>query len=67
MIRKIFPTTLILIVVATLNCFAQLDDPCDPVDNDSYCPLDTWVIALAIVAFVFAIVHLHRKRKAIQL
>lgn len=65
MIRKIFSTTLVLIM-ATLSCFAQLDDPCDPVDNDSFCPLDTWVVILAVVAFAFAVIHLHRKQKAMQ-
>ncbi len=65
MIKKIFPTTLIF-MLATLSCFAQLESPCEPTDNDSPCPLDTWVVVLAIVAFTFAVIHLYRKQKAIQ-
>jgi hypothetical protein len=65
MIRKIFSATLVF-VMATLSCFAQLESPCEPTDNDSPCPLDTWVVVLAVMAFVFAVVHLYRKQKAIQ-
>jgi hypothetical protein len=38
--------------------------PCDP--DDPNCPLDTWVIVLVAVALVTAVVHLHRKQKALQ-
>ena len=38
--------------------------PCDP--DDPNCPLDTWVIVLAAVALVAAVIHLHRKQKALQ-
>jgi hypothetical protein len=65
MIKKTFLITL-LFVAATLSCFAQLEDPCSPVDNDSVCPLDTWVIALAVAAFAFTVIHLYRKQKNLQ-
>jgi hypothetical protein len=65
MIKKIFLTTL-LFVVTTLSCFAQLDIPCDGTDGDAVCPLDTWVVILAVVAFAITVIHLYRKQKSIQ-
>lgn len=65
MVKKIFVTTLIFVITA-LSCFAQLEDPCDPTDNDAFCPLDTWVIVLAVAAFIFAATHLYRKQKPLQ-
>lgn len=65
MIKKTFSTTLVF-MAATLSCFAQLEDPCVPVDNDSFCPLDTWVIVLAAAAFAFTVIHLYRKQKNLQ-
>jgi len=44
--------------------FAQNGEDCgdaDPVDSN--CPLDTWVLVLAVIALVFAVVHLYRKQK----
>ncbi|MFC0516575.1 hypothetical protein ACFFGT_20380 [Mucilaginibacter angelicae] len=65
MIKKTLSITLVF-MAAYLSCFAQLEDPCVPVDNDSFCPLDTWVIVLAVAAFAFTAIHLYRKQKAIQ-
>lgn len=65
MIKKIFLTT-VLFVVTTLTCFAQLENPCDGKDGDAECPLDTWVIILAVIAFAITVVHLYRKQKSIQ-
>jgi len=65
MIKKIFLTT-ILFVVTTLSCFAQLENPCDGADGDAVCPLDTWVIVLAVAVFAITVVHLYRKQKSIQ-
>jgi len=43
--------------------FAQ-GSPCGGTDPDEVCPLDTWVVVLAVAAFVFAAIHLYRKQKA---
>lgn len=43
------------------------DLPCndaDPFENN--CPLDTWVIALVVIAGIFAALHLHRKQKSLR-
>ncbi|SEN80481.1 hypothetical protein SAMN05192574_104202 [Mucilaginibacter gossypiicola] len=65
MIKKIFFTSLIW-VIATVSCFAQIDFNCDSADDDAFCPLDTWVIVLAVAAFAFAAFHLYRKQKSLQ-
>ncbi|MEO3403140.1 hypothetical protein AAFN85_04510 [Mucilaginibacter sp. CAU 1740] len=68
MIKKIFLTT-ILLVVTVLSSFAQSSDPgfpCDGTDGDAVCPLDTWVVLLALVAFAITVIHLYRKQKSIQ-
>lgn len=64
MIKKIFLTLLVL-VITTLGCFAQIF-ACDDADDDAFCPLDTWVIVLAVAAFAFAAIHLYRKQKSLQ-
>lgn len=55
------------ILLAT-NCFADPGDGlCDGNDGGpDGCPLDTWVIVLAIIAVIFAAIHLHRKQKSLQ-
>ena len=63
---KIFLGVLILFVLNTAALFAQGSgpgEPCEGNDPDSQCPLDNWVIILALVAVVFATWHLYRKRK----
>jgi hypothetical protein len=64
---KIFLGTLLLLMLNTAVLFAQgtsPGEPCEGNDPDSTCPLDNWVIILAVVAVVFATWHLYRKRKA---
>ena len=64
---KIFLGVLILFVLNTAALFAQGSgpgEPCEGNDPDSQCPLDNWVIILAVVAVVFATWHLYRKRNA---
>jgi hypothetical protein len=49
-------------------CFAQIANPCDGTDNDDGCPvpLDTWVLALVAIAFIYGIYRLHKKQKALS-
>lgn len=42
------------------DCFDE--DPVGTVD----CPLDTWIIILAVVAVLFAAFHLYRKQKSLR-
>ncbi|WP_183560210.1 hypothetical protein [Mucilaginibacter sp. SP1R1] len=61
---------LCLLITAT-TCFAVPGNPgdglCDGEDGGpDGCPLDTWVIALVIIAFIFTILHLRRKQKSLQ-
>jgi hypothetical protein len=64
---KIFFGALLLLVLNTATLFAQggPGEPCQGTDPDATCPLDTWVIVLAVVAVIFAVVHLNRKQKAL--
>ena len=50
------------------NCFADPGDGlCDGNDGGpDGCPLDTWVIVLAVIAVTFAAIRLHRKQKSLQ-
>jgi hypothetical protein len=59
---KIFFGTLLLLMLNSVALFAQPGEPCEGTDPDATCPLDTWVIILAIIAVVFATIHLYRKR-----
>jgi hypothetical protein len=61
---KIFLGTLLLLILNSVTLFAQPGEPCAGVDPDATCPLDTWVIILAVAALVFATIRLHRKRSA---
>lgn len=41
-----------------------LSGPCGLNDDDNTdCPLDTWVVVLAIIAVIFTAIHLHKKKK----
>jgi hypothetical protein len=61
----VFASVLILLCFPSV-IFAQ-DLPCEGGDPfSSPCPLDTWVIVLAVIAAVFAGIHLYRKQKAGQ-
>jgi hypothetical protein len=64
MIKKI-SLTILVFLAATVGCFAQIF-ACDNADDDAFCPLDTWVIVLAVAAFAFAAIHLYRKQKSLQ-
>jgi hypothetical protein len=59
---KIFFGILLLLILNSVALFAQPGEPCMGTDPDSTCPLDTWVMVLAIAAVVFATIHLYRKR-----
>jgi hypothetical protein len=39
------------------------DDPDAHPIGASGCPLDTWIIVLAVAALLFTVLHLHRKQK----
>lgn len=51
------------IVLSPSALFAQ-DLGCAGADPYGNCPLDTWVIVLAGVTLLFAVVQLYRKQKA---
>ncbi len=57
-----------LCMLCTLLTFAQLGPPSDCGDTsggpDEPCPLDTWVIVLAVIALAFAAYHLQKKQKS---
>ncbi|SHN37259.1 hypothetical protein [Mucilaginibacter sp. OK098] len=61
----IFLGSLLLLPVIS---FAQEGGPdCGGIDPiGTSCPLDTWVIALAFFAVIFAAIYLHRKQKSLQ-
>ena len=59
---KIFLGTLLLLLINTVALYAQPGEPCAGTDPDATCPLDSWVIILALVAVVCAIIHLNRRR-----
>jgi hypothetical protein len=63
---KSFLTTILLLILVNLSCFAQLENPCggtgDP-DDPTTCPLDTWVMILVAGFLIFTVVHLYRQQK----
>ena len=61
---KISLGIIVLLLISTVNVFAQ-QLPCGGDDPDAGCPLDTWVIALAIAASFLAAVRLYRRRSAL--
>ena len=63
---KIIFSVFVLLLVNTVNLFAQSDfNPCFGDDIDNPCPLDTWVIALVIAASLIAAVKLHRSKNSV--
>lgn len=64
-VRIVF-ATLVLSIFNIALLYAQTDPgaPCagNDVDNTD-CPLDTWVVFLAVIAVVLAAIYLHRKQK----
>jgi hypothetical protein len=61
---KLFLGALFLLLLNSAVLYAQPGEPCAGVDPDSTCPLDTWVVVLAIIAITFAVIHLSRKQSA---
>jgi len=60
---KVFFGVFALLMLNAVLSFAQ-GLPCGGTDPDEVCPLDTWVMVLAVIAFVYTAVHLYRKQKA---
>lgn len=54
---------IVLLLISAVNVFAQTL-PCSGDDPDAGCPLDTWVIVLAIAMGCFAVVTLYRRKKS---
>ena len=63
---KIFCGALLLLMLNVVMLYAQPGEPCGGTDPDATCPLDTWVIALAVIAAVFAMFRLMKKQSAGQ-
>jgi hypothetical protein len=63
---KIFCGALALLMLNVIVLYAQPGEPCGGTDPDATCPLDTWVIVLAVIATVFAAIHLSRKQRSQQ-
>lgn len=61
---KISFSIIVLLLISTAGAFAQVL-PCNGDDPDAGCPLDTWVIVLAIVVSLFAVFRLYRRKKSI--
>jgi len=59
---KVFCGVFVLLMLNVVLSFAQ-GLPCGGTDPDAVCPLDTWVVVLAGIVFVFAAVRLYRKQK----
>jgi hypothetical protein len=55
---------IVLLLISTAGAFAQVL-PCGGDDPDAGCPLDTWVIVLAIIVSSFAVLKLQRRKKSI--
>ncbi|MBB3054939.1 hypothetical protein [Mucilaginibacter gotjawali] len=61
---KLFWGALVLFIFNSSILFAQPGEPCGGTDPDATCPLDTWIIVLAVIAVISAAYHLHRKQKS---
>ena len=70
--KKVFYYIITIVPFFLLNTITVLAQPGSggggslPCDPDEICPLDTWVIALVIIAVIFTVIHLHRKQKSLQ-
>ena len=67
---RIFFSSLVLLLLSVLFVNAQTGGPGAPCDQtaggtdpDLNCPLDTWVVGLAIVTVIFAAWHIRNKQK----
>ena len=54
----------IVLLLSTMHVFAQVQS-CEFGDPDFQCPLDNWVIVLAVAASVFAMFKLYRRRNPV--
>jgi hypothetical protein len=63
---KIFFGAFFLLMINVVVLNAQPSCPCSCIDPDATCPLDTWVIILAVIAFVFVTIHLYRKQSTLK-
>ena len=56
-----------VLLLSPVISFAQGPLPCGDSDPTipNACPLDTWVVFLAVIAVSFAALHLHRKQKSL--
>jgi len=61
---KIIFSVFVLLLINTVVVFAQPTSPCAGDDIDNACPLDTWVIVLAIAASSIAAIKLYRSKKS---
>ncbi|MBC7400048.1 MAG: hypothetical protein H7289_08895 [Mucilaginibacter sp.] len=62
--KKKFILTLLFVIGSAVVVFAQGPGPCNDADPDGVtCPIDTWVVAFAIIALLFTMLHLNRKQK----
>jgi len=66
---KSFFTTIVVLVLVNLHCFAQLENPgCGDgsggPDDPTNCPLDSWVMLLVVATLIFTAFHLYRNQKA---
>ena len=65
---KSFLTTIVVLILVNLNCFAQLENPgCGDggggPDDPTNCPLDSWVMLLVVATLIFTAFHLYRIQK----
>jgi len=62
---KIFFSTLLLLLTNVALIYAQdPGEPCSGNDPDNAnCPIDNWVVLLALVSIVIAVRYLNNKRK----
>ena len=62
---KVWFSVVILLLVSIIKVHAQNVLPCGGTDPDATCPLDTWVMVLALASSAFAAFTLFRRKKAI--
>ena len=63
-VSKLLRAIIAICIVCCPSLLLAQDLPCGGNDPYATCPLDSWVIVLAAIALIFAVVHLGRKQKA---